>query len=167
MSLCRWTIRHLSRPTCFWPDSMSFMRFSNFVFPRITFRYFFVCIIKSAWHSSAVHRQLFASEVAAGRGNTIVIKMSDMYMEQEDQWDREVLLDPAWEKQQKKVSYDTSRRLLVYEAFLIYACLLVILVRCSRFTTDYVRPGDVSTGRLMIRKLYVPRTGHERHKYFG
>lgn len=50
--------------------------------------------------------QLFVSEVAAGRGNTVIIKMSDMYMEQEDQWDREVLLDPAWEKQQKKVSYD-------------------------------------------------------------
>ena len=26
------------------------------------------------------------------------------YMEQEDEWEREGLLDPAWEKQQKKVS---------------------------------------------------------------
>lgn len=26
------------------------------------------------------------------------------YMEQEDDWDREGLLDPAWEKQQRKVS---------------------------------------------------------------
>lgn len=25
------------------------------------------------------------------------------YMEQEDEWEREGLLDPAWEKQQKKV----------------------------------------------------------------
>lgn len=28
----------------------------------------------------------------------------DEYMEQEDEWEREGLLDPAWEKQQKKVS---------------------------------------------------------------
>lgn len=29
---------------------------------------------------------------------------SDGYMEQEEEWEREGLLDPAWEKQQKKVS---------------------------------------------------------------
>lgn len=28
---------------------------------------------------------------------------SDGYMEQEEEWEREGLLDPAWEKQQKKV----------------------------------------------------------------
>lgn len=28
----------------------------------------------------------------------------DGYMEEEEEWDREGLLDPAWEKQQKKVS---------------------------------------------------------------
>lgn len=28
---------------------------------------------------------------------------SDGYMEEEEEWDREGLLDPAWEKQQKKV----------------------------------------------------------------
>lgn len=27
----------------------------------------------------------------------------DDYMAEEDEWDREQLLDPAWEKQQKKV----------------------------------------------------------------
>lgn len=27
------------------------------------------------------------------------------YMEQEEEWEREGLLDPAWEKQQKKVSF--------------------------------------------------------------
>ena len=27
----------------------------------------------------------------------------NIYMEQEDEWEREGLLDPAWEKQQKKV----------------------------------------------------------------
>lgn len=29
---------------------------------------------------------------------------SENYMEQEEEWEREGLLDPAWEKQQKKVS---------------------------------------------------------------
>lgn len=29
----------------------------------------------------------------------------DGYMEQEEEWEREGLLDPAWEKQQKKVCY--------------------------------------------------------------
>lgn len=28
----------------------------------------------------------------------------DGYMEQEEEWEREGLLDPAWEKQQKKVN---------------------------------------------------------------
>ena len=28
---------------------------------------------------------------------------SDSYMEQENEWEREGLLDPAWEQQQKKV----------------------------------------------------------------
>lgn len=27
------------------------------------------------------------------------------YMDQEEEWEREGLLDPAWEKQQKKVSF--------------------------------------------------------------
>lgn len=31
-------------------------------------------------------------------------ELSDGYMEEEEEWDREGLLDPAWEKQQKKVS---------------------------------------------------------------
>jgi hypothetical protein len=29
---------------------------------------------------------------------------ANAYMEQEEEWEREGLLDPAWEKQQKKVS---------------------------------------------------------------
>lgn len=28
-----------------------------------------------------------------------------IYMEQEEEWEREGLLDPAWEKQQKKVGF--------------------------------------------------------------
>lgn len=33
----------------------------------------------------------------------------DEYMEQEDEWEREGLLDPAWEKQQKKVLVKRNR----------------------------------------------------------
>lgn len=33
----------------------------------------------------------------------------DGYMEQEEEWEREGLLDPAWEKQQKKVSEMKTR----------------------------------------------------------
>jgi hypothetical protein len=35
------------------------------------------------------------------------------YMEQEEEWEREGLLDPAWEKQQKKVGFN-----LIFPAFL-------------------------------------------------
>lgn len=31
------------------------------------------------------------------------VDYGDAYMEQEEEWEREGLLDPAWEKQQKKV----------------------------------------------------------------
>ena len=34
------------------------------------------------------------------------------YMEQEEEWEREGLLDPAWEKQQKKVKYILVHTLL-------------------------------------------------------
>ncbi|CAF4875763.1 unnamed protein product [Pieris macdunnoughi] len=41
---------------------------------------------------------------------------TDGYMEQEEEWEREGLLDPAWEKQQKKIAaVDTIKRFL--EAF--------------------------------------------------
>lgn len=33
------------------------------------------------------------------------------YMEQEDEWEREGLLDPAWEKQQRKVNHRWTARL--------------------------------------------------------
>lgn len=32
----------------------------------------------------------------------------DAYMEPEEEWEREGLLDPAWEKQQKKVTKKTT-----------------------------------------------------------
>lgn len=41
--------------------------------------------------------------------NTYMMSTTEDYMIQEDSWDRDLLLDPAWEKQQRKVrSYDCA-----------------------------------------------------------
>lgn len=42
------------------------------------------------------------SSSSGGRGG--YISAEGKYMEQDDEWDRDLLLDPAWEKQQRKVS---------------------------------------------------------------
>lgn len=34
---------------------------------------------------------------------TYMSSTGEVYMAQEDDWDRDLLLDPAWEKQQRKV----------------------------------------------------------------
>lgn len=38
--------------------------------------------------------------------NSYTILQEEAYMTQEDDWDRDLLLDPAWEKQQRKVGLD-------------------------------------------------------------
>ena len=38
--------------------------------------------------------------------NSYTINNETVYMTQEDDWDRDLLLDPAWEKQQRKVRLD-------------------------------------------------------------
>jgi len=49
------------------------------------------------------------SEAVIGRngggGPGVVVTRTPSYMQPEQEWEREGLLDPAWEKQQKKVSY--------------------------------------------------------------
>lgn len=42
----------------------------------------------------------------------------DGYMEGEEEWDREGLLDPAWEKQQKKVGFISFTCLMDYTSAL-------------------------------------------------
>ena len=42
--------------------------------------------------------------------NTYVIHQEEAYMTQEEGWDRDLLLDPAWEKQQRKVGSVWERR---------------------------------------------------------
>lgn len=46
-----------------------------------------------------------------------------IYMEQEEEWEREGLLDPAWEKQQKKVGL--SIVILSPEIFAKLLCYLI------------------------------------------
>lgn len=38
-------------------------------------------------------------------------QFDDGYMEEEEEWEREGLLDPAWEKQQKKVGHRQRSRI--------------------------------------------------------
>lgn len=49
------------------------------------------------------------------------------YMEQENDWDRDLLLDPAWEKQQRKVrgsdGFGGRRRGLYFEHGTRYLCV--------------------------------------------
>lgn len=52
------------------------------------------------------------------------------YMEQEEEWEREGLLDPAWEKQQKKVSATTN--------YIIYISLWICRINI-RFSLIYYR----------------------------
>lgn len=40
--------------------------------------------------------------------NSYTINQEEVYMTQEDDWDRDLLLDPAWEKQQRKVGLDSE-----------------------------------------------------------
>ncbi|TNN31999.1 Alpha-actinin-2 [Liparis tanakae] len=40
--------------------------------------------------------------------NSYTINEEEVYMTQENDWDRDLLLDPAWEKQQRKVGLDAE-----------------------------------------------------------
>ena len=44
----------------------------------------------------------------------------NQYMEQEEEWEREGLLDPAWEKQQRKVRATDRRREDLQSIFFIF-----------------------------------------------
>lgn len=50
------------------------------------------------------------------------------YMEQEEEWEREGLLDPAWEKQQKKVCYLVGQICPVFVFILLFIDKIIILV---------------------------------------
>lgn len=47
-----------------------------------------------------------AVETQMTYNTSYTIHQEEAYMTQEDDWDRDLLLDPAWEKQQRKVGLD-------------------------------------------------------------
>lgn len=47
-----------------------------------------------------------AVETQMTYSNSYTIHHEEAYMTQEEDWDRDLLLDPAWEKQQRKVCLD-------------------------------------------------------------
>lgn len=47
-----------------------------------------------------------AVETQISYSNSYTIHHEEAYMTQEDDWDRDLLLDPAWEKQQRKVGFE-------------------------------------------------------------
>jgi hypothetical protein len=48
---------------------------------------------------------------------TTMMDVNGVYMEQEEEWEREGLLDPAWEKQQRKVRYQIPFAILFFFFF--------------------------------------------------
>lgn len=73
-------------------------------------------------------------------GYNNVDQVYDGYMEQEEEWEREGLLDPAWEKQQKKVGIctvtHTNRRSLDnYNNIFINSTLNYVHTLLSEFSS--------------------------------
>lgn len=60
--------------------------------------------------------------------NGYAVDYGDAYMEQEEEWEREGLLDPAWEKQQKKVTTTNHSIRFPYLLFYFYNFFLPYLV---------------------------------------
>lgn len=50
-----------------------------------------------------------AVETQVTYSNSYTIHHEEAYMIQEEDWDRDLLLDPAWEKQQRKVRLEDVR----------------------------------------------------------
>lgn len=49
-----------------------------------------------------------AVETQMTYSNSYTIHHEEAYMTQEEDWDRDLLLDPAWEKQQRKVRFGSG-----------------------------------------------------------
>lgn len=50
-----------------------------------------------------------AVETQVQYNTTYTVVTTNEYMTQEEDWDRDLLLDPAWEKQQRKVGVEKTR----------------------------------------------------------
>lgn len=60
----------------------------------------------------------------------------DGYMEPEEEWEREGLLDPAWEKQQKKVSGVDTTHHWIRQTFINHNFILQTLILFTRLKSD-------------------------------
>ena len=63
-----------------------------------------------------------AVETQITYSNSYTIHHEEAYMTQEEDWDRDLLLDPAWEKQQRKVGLDPGG--LEQRAALVPPCVI-------------------------------------------
>lgn len=52
--------------------------------------------------------KMTAVETQVQYNTTYTVMTTNEYMTQEDDWDRDLLLDPAWEKQQRKVGLNKA-----------------------------------------------------------
>lgn len=52
---------------------------------------------------------MMAVETQAQYNTSYMMSEEHQYMSPEDEWDRDLLLDPAWEKQQRKVGHVWDR----------------------------------------------------------
>lgn len=80
-----------------------------FVLGRCRFPPFYFCtfspLIVSLWRTQVSSADMVDYHAA---NNQAAVGGPQTYMEQENDWDRDLLLDPAWEKQQRKVSSRSS-----------------------------------------------------------
>lgn len=80
--------------------------------------------------------------------NGYAVDYGDAYMEQEEEWEREGLLDPAWEKQQKKVNTNISIRFpfsTFFYSFYIFLSIIwstiskCISSQCMKFNSRNIK----------------------------
>lgn len=66
--------------------------------------------------------------------NGYAVDYGDAYMEQEEEWEREGLLDPAWEKQQKKVirRQKYSKKIFVLPIILVISVNVVFQIKVNQ-----------------------------------
>lgn len=80
-----------------------------FALPPLIFIFYFCTFLPvtvSPWRTQVSFADMVDYHAA---NNQSTVGGAQTYMEQENDWDRDLLLDPAWEKQQRKVRQPKSR----------------------------------------------------------
>lgn len=95
--------------------------------------------------------------------NGYTLDYGDAYMEQEEEWEREGLLDPAWEKQQKKVS--DALDIIFIEKKNLFGCRINSKFRMGNLSHSLNRMDysvSISTG--MNNQKWKKKNGNNRCK---